>query len=413
MGIHSVSFYLVLIIALLCTVQGSVFEAKAADNVDFFLKDNPDENKALMFYDTAQESKNPEVVESVKKVVSVFLGDGEDGKSTEEWVKNLKDKVNLMRVSTADCKAAAEKFKVSKTPFIVLFDKEKPIFKEEVNENTFDNIKAVLDKPAEEPKKDEPKPEDKPKEADKPKEEPKPEDKPKEVEKPKEAEKPKDEDKDDDSNNSGKDVVDEAEEDLKKAKEMSDKAKKQVEEATKELNNAKKQMLEYSKVEDAKKKAEDAKKAADEALKKYEDAKKQMDDKIKEYDNAHKPKEEEKPKEEPKPEPAPIVYALPYMPHQSYYPQAYPHQYAYAPHVETVAPHHQATQSWPQHTAVHSSPVSQPAAHTVAKPAAHTVAKPTAHTNVKPVSQATSKPVQTKSTGTANVSSRPRTGTSY
>ena len=382
MGIHSVSCYLVLVIALLCTVRSSVYEANSSEDVDFFLAHNPDENGALMFYDEVQESSNPEIGEYVKKVIGIFLNIGEEGRSKDEWVNTLNDKAHLMRVNAfdKDNADAVKKFKVSKTPLVVLLDNGKAIFQEEVGEATYENIKAVLYKPKDTKKEDTKK------------EEPK-------KEQPKKEETPKDDKKDADNTT---DVVDAAEADLKKAKEISDKAKKQVEDATKELNNAKKQMVEYSKVEEAKKKADEAKKAADEAMKKYQEAKKSMDKKLKEME------EKLNPKPEPKPAPAPIIVQQPYSQHQPYYyPHSYPYQYASAPRAEAaVKPQQSTAQSKP--AAKTESPKPAP------KPEAPKNYYQATSGRAAPTTQTASRPAQSKpSTSTTSVSSRPRTGTSY
>ena len=235
-----------------------------------------------MFYDEIQESSNPSVGEAVKKVIGIFLNIGEEGRSDEKWVNTLNDKAHLMRVNAfdKDNSPSVKRFKVSRTPYIILFDNGKAIFQEEVNDQTYSHIKKFYtDKNSKASGKNEAEKknntsndskksntENSTKNTDSSKDSGKNQGSKsvKKEDKPKSKSTPNSNKND---NKSGTEVVNEAEKKLKDAQDISTKSKKKVEDATKSLNDTQKQMEEYKKIEEAKKKADDAKLASDKAQK--------------------------------------------------------------------------------------------------------------------------------------------------
>ena len=141
----------VVLLLVLCAfiANASVYEGTNADDVRLFLKNNPDENGALMFYDPFQEQLDPQVVRDVEKVIGIFLNIGEEGRSTESWVNSLNDKAHLMRVDALNpyTQDAVKDFHCTETPFLVLLDKGNVIFEEVVGKGTYDHVKDILNKP--------------------------------------------------------------------------------------------------------------------------------------------------------------------------------------------------------------------------------------------------------------------------
>jgi hypothetical protein len=136
------------LLALLClhSVSCAVYEARNSDDVDFFLAHNPEENGALMFYDPNQENAESDISDRATKLIGVFKNVQEEGRSEEEWVDDLNDKVHLMRVDATnlDNARAVEDYKVQSTPLLFLIDNGKIILMEEVTDKTFNHAKDIL-----------------------------------------------------------------------------------------------------------------------------------------------------------------------------------------------------------------------------------------------------------------------------
>lgn len=122
--------------------QAAVYEARNSDDVDFFLAHNPEENGAIMFYDPNQE-QDTKVSQQVDKVLGVFKNIGEEGRSTEDWVNSLNDKVHLMRVDATnqDNARSVNDYRVSTTPLLVLLDYGEIQLMEIVGEKTLPHVK--------------------------------------------------------------------------------------------------------------------------------------------------------------------------------------------------------------------------------------------------------------------------------
>ena len=136
---------MILIVSFLFTlsfVNSALYEARNSDDIDFFLAHNPEENGALMFYDPNQE-QDAEIAKSVDKAVGVFRNIGEEGRSEEEWVDSLNDKVHLMRIdaTNVDNARSVNDFRVSTTPLLFLLDNGDIQLMEIVNSKTYDHIK--------------------------------------------------------------------------------------------------------------------------------------------------------------------------------------------------------------------------------------------------------------------------------
>ena len=136
---------MILIVSFLFTlsfVNSALYEARNSDDIDFFLAHNPEENGALMFYDPNQE-QDAEIAKSVDKAVGIFRNIGEEGRSEEEWVDSLNDKVHLMRIdaTNVDNARSVNDFRVSTTPLLFLLDNGDIQLMEIVNSKTYDHIK--------------------------------------------------------------------------------------------------------------------------------------------------------------------------------------------------------------------------------------------------------------------------------
>jgi hypothetical protein len=127
---------------LLSFACGAVYEARNSDDVDFFLAHNPEENGAIMFYDPNQE-KDTKVSQQVDQVLGVFKNIGEEGRSEEDWVNSLNDKVHLMRVdaTNADNARSVNDYRVSATPLLILLDYGDIQLMEIVGSKTFAHVK--------------------------------------------------------------------------------------------------------------------------------------------------------------------------------------------------------------------------------------------------------------------------------
>lgn len=123
-------------------VQGAIYEARTAEDVEFFIAHNPEENGALMFYDASQE-QDPAIARNVDKVLGVYRNIGEEGRSQEEWVNQLNDKVHMMRIEATKKENAksVDEYKVSKTPLLVLLDFGKIQLMEVLSDKSFEHIK--------------------------------------------------------------------------------------------------------------------------------------------------------------------------------------------------------------------------------------------------------------------------------
>ena len=95
----SFAWVLIIIAFTSCIWRGAVYEARSSEDVVFYLAHNPEENGALMFYDLNQEKNDEDVTERVNKILGIFKNIGEEGRSTEDWVNSLNDKVHLMRIN--------------------------------------------------------------------------------------------------------------------------------------------------------------------------------------------------------------------------------------------------------------------------------------------------------------------------
>lgn len=108
-----------------------------------------------MFYDANQE-QDPAIARNVDKVLGVYRNIGEEGRSQEEWVNQLNDKVHMMRIDATKKENAksVDEYKVSKTPLLVLLDFGKIQLMEVVSDKSFEHIKdyyaAVIAKRKEE-----------------------------------------------------------------------------------------------------------------------------------------------------------------------------------------------------------------------------------------------------------------------
>lgn len=82
---------------------------------------------------------------NVEDVLSIFKNTGEEGRSTEEWVNQLDDRVHIMKVdaSTLDNARAVKDYRVGRTPLVVIMDKGRTVLQEIVDTETFDHVKEV------------------------------------------------------------------------------------------------------------------------------------------------------------------------------------------------------------------------------------------------------------------------------
>ena len=77
------------------------------------------------------------------QVLSVFKNIGEEGRSKEEWVNTLNDKVHLMRIDATnlDNARSVDDYKIQETPLLVLLDNGSIELMEILSEKTPDHIK--------------------------------------------------------------------------------------------------------------------------------------------------------------------------------------------------------------------------------------------------------------------------------
>lgn len=231
------SSFCILFILLLVFTNAAVYEARNSDDVDFFLAHNPEENGALMFYDPKTEQSDPKVGDNVKKIVGIFKNIGEEGRSEEDWVNKMNDKVHLMRIDSTnmDNARSVDDYKVSQTPFLVLLDYGKVIMMERVTEKTSEHVKDVIVARNEEKKKVE------------------------------EAKKKEEAKKAEDAKKAGQGAQSDVEQ-----------AKKAAEGALKALEELRKAFEEHLEVEKARDDAEEAKKKAEKAQKDLEELTKKL-----------------------------------------------------------------------------------------------------------------------------------------
>lgn len=221
-----------------------MYEARSSGDVDFFLAHNPEENGALMFYDPNQEKSDQKATDNINAIISIFKNIGEEGRSEEDWVNQLNDKIHLMRIDATleDNARTVQEYKISSTPILILLDYGKIMFMEQLSDKSFDHVKDLLMSQLEQKKK-----------AAAQKEEAK-----------KQTEKAAT------SQNSASGSYEGQNQELAAAH-------KAAEDALKALEDLRKTFEQHLAVEKAQKDAEEAKKKADEAQKKLEQATKSLD----------------------------------------------------------------------------------------------------------------------------------------
>ena len=283
---------------LLGVSMAAVFEGASSENVKFFINDNPKANRALMFYDQVQEVAQKQTKKWADEVVGIFMPKGDPKRSKLDWVDQLNDGVNLMRVDAydSDNKEIVKEFGIDKTPYIIVFNEGKTQFEEVVDDFTPKRLKETLllkpqvDKQnagigkdgswssdsSKNDKKDlNQNSQTKPLAPKKPTYNP-----PKKPASPKpqspKQEKPK---KEEPKQSEEEKALAKAEKKLMEALQLNDIAKKEVEKSTKALEEAKKKMVEFADVEKAKKNAQNAQKATDDAMKEYNEAKRKVEEK--------------------------------------------------------------------------------------------------------------------------------------
>lgn len=118
-----------------------IYEAENSQKARVFLADNPNKNRALMFYDIIQEDSNAQLEAQVDRVMTLFVTSNYEG-----WTSTKKEDLNIMRidVSKGANKEIVQEYKVQSTPYLVLLFNGNPIFQEIVDENTDDHVKDVL-----------------------------------------------------------------------------------------------------------------------------------------------------------------------------------------------------------------------------------------------------------------------------
>lgn len=247
---------LITLLLLINLSMSAVYEARNSDDVDFFLDHNPEENGALLFYNSKEENL-PQVKNNLESVLSIYKNYGEQGRSEEEWVKKLNDKVHIMRidVSSIDNARSVKEYRVGQTPLVVLLANTTTLFEEVVDRETFAHIKEIY---VEEQKKAEAKAAAAGK-----------------TEAPSsvfpDAEYVHNKNGQATQNGTDADVA-------KKAQKAAEDAKKAAEDALKALQEATKAFEQHSKIEQARQEAEQAKKVAEKAQKDLEEAKKMIAD---------------------------------------------------------------------------------------------------------------------------------------
>lgn len=138
----------ILILLILCILfaEAAIYEARNSDDVEFFLEHNPEENGALLFYDPKQEEKDGTVHQNTEQILSIFKNVGEQGRSTEDWVDSLNDKVHLMKVNktNVDSSRMVSEYKVGQTPLLILLDNGKVLLEEVVSDETYDHVYEIF-----------------------------------------------------------------------------------------------------------------------------------------------------------------------------------------------------------------------------------------------------------------------------
>ncbi|CAI2374352.1 unnamed protein product [Moneuplotes crassus] len=252
----------------------SIFEAYNSDDVAYFVKNEQDRNRAIMFYDAFQEEGSYQISNNVQKINGVFLNKGEPGRSDDFWVDHLNDRVNLLRVDTLNPynKQAMDSFHVAKAPFLIVLEDGNIVFEEAIRDGTYNHLRDVLDT----------------------------------------SNSGNFNDYDFGTQNYGSgsnsfnsfedslqkyggnsqqfnsqnrgshpyDLVDKAEDDLQSADQNIKENSKTVESSLKELQDQRKSLLAYKEVEEAKQKAEMAMHQAEEAQRMYEEAQKDLNEHI-------------------------------------------------------------------------------------------------------------------------------------
>jgi hypothetical protein len=123
-----------------------VFEATCSDDVEFFIKHEPEKNRALLFYDEIQDISDKSVHEKTLKIISIFLKKDDKDRLKEDWVDTLKDGFNLMRINKAkkENEKAANSFNVKSTPLLIFFQDKQTKIDSVISEITFDDVKKLL-----------------------------------------------------------------------------------------------------------------------------------------------------------------------------------------------------------------------------------------------------------------------------
>ena len=247
-------------------MKAAIYEARNSDDVDFFLEHNPEQNSALLFYNS-DENDIQEVQRNIDSVLSIFKNIGEEGRSTEDWVDSLNDRVHLMKVDVLDIDNTriVKSFRVGHTPFVSFFKDGTPILEEVIDQKTFDNIKEIYQ--AEQHEKEAKEAEEKRKADSESKT-------PSSVFPDAEYVHNQEEPTPEEEYEASKESIEAA----KKAQEAAEGAKKAAEEALKALKEAKKAFEQQAKLDKLKKEAEKAKEKAEKASKELEEAKKQIAD---------------------------------------------------------------------------------------------------------------------------------------
>ena len=127
-------------------IFGEVYEATDSDEVNFFLSDDPKANIALMFYDEVQEVTSKDISASVDEILGVFLPEGEEGFTDEEWVKSLAGNFSLMRVDSfgKENKEIVAEYGIISTPYLVILENGTVVLNETVDDSTIDDVEEIL-----------------------------------------------------------------------------------------------------------------------------------------------------------------------------------------------------------------------------------------------------------------------------
>jgi len=135
---------LLLFTLILWLSKCEIYEARNSDDVHFFIAHNPKENNALLFYKPEQE-KDTETKENINQIQGIFKKIGEEGRTDEEWVDALDDKVHILRidVSKKENSGAVAEYKVKYTPLLIILDQGDIQLMEAISENTFEHVKDI------------------------------------------------------------------------------------------------------------------------------------------------------------------------------------------------------------------------------------------------------------------------------